>query len=187
MDLQIVNTASGDSNATAEVTSDNLLSCRTVGVTALHEATLRGDAYAWNAVSADIGATDVLLTVRNLSKSRLLVINRVYAWADVPTAIDLAVQVSATAFATGTAVVGVNLNTSSAKVADAGGYCDDDGISIGTIICTLHTNEATADVHAIDFPTDDCIILGTNALISAECVADSAAFECTIIGYYIDA
>lgn len=157
-------------------------------MSAIQRATLRGDAYVWNSVSADIGATDVFISVRNLSNDRLLVINRIYVWTDVPTALDIDIQTSATAFgAAGTAIVGVNLNTSSAKVADAEGYTDDDDVSQGTIIATLHTNEATADIFPIDFPTDDAIVLGTNGIISVDCVADSAAFECSVVGYFIDA
>jgi hypothetical protein len=156
-------------------------------MSAIAKATLRGDAYAWNSVSADINTTDILISVRNLSQDRLLVVNRIYAWVDVPAQLTIHITTSATAYATGTAVVGVNLNTSSAKVADAGAYTDDDGVSQGSIIATLHTNEATADIFPIDFPTNDCIILGTNGIISVDCIGELAAFEATIIGYYIDA
>lgn len=174
------------SGAKAAVNKNNQLSV--VTTSAFHQAALRGDAYAWNSITGDIGATDVFLSVRNLSSDRLLVINRVNLWVDVPTAIDICIKTSATAFgAAGTAVVGVNLNTSSAKVADGEGYTDDDDVAQGSIICTLHTNEATADIFPIDFPTNDSIVLGTNGLISVECVADSAAYECTVFGYYIDA
>lgn len=171
---------------TAAVNKNNELSV--VTMSAIQKATLRGDAYVWNSVSVDVGATDVLISVRNLSNDRLLIINRIYVWADVPTALDVNIQTSATAFgAAGTVAVGVNLNTSSAKVADAEGYTDDDNVSQGSIIATLHTNEATADIFPIDFPTDDSIILGTNGIISVDCVADSAAFECSVVGYFIDA
>jgi len=170
----------------AAVNKNNQLAV--VTTSAFHQAAIRGDAYAWNAVSSVIGGGDVFLTVRNLSSDRLLVINRINLWVDVPTAIDIAIQTITTAFgAAGAAVVGVNLNTSSAKVADAGAYADDDNVAIGTIICTLHTNEATADIYPIDFPTNDCIVLGTNGLISVECVANPGGYECTIFGYYIDA
>lgn len=155
-------------------------------MSAIQKATLRGDAYAWNSISANIDATDVLLTVRNLSNERMLVINRLYVYVDVPTALDIHITTSATAFATGTAVVGVNLNTSSAKVADAEAYTDDDGISQGSIILTLQTNELTTDIHPIDYPTNDCIVLGTNGLISIDCIVESVAFECSIVGYFID-
>ncbi|KKN58278.1 hypothetical protein LCGC14_0553580 [marine sediment metagenome] len=186
MDLQIINTAMGDASIMAEVTANNQLSCRSTVVTALHEATLNGDAYAWNSVSANIDATDVLLTVRNLSQTRPLVINRIYAWVDVPSALDIHIQTSTTAFATGTVVTGVNLNSTSSKAADAEAYTDDDGISQGTIVATLHTNEATADIFPIDFLTNDSIVLGTNGICSIDGIAEMLVFECTFIGYFID-
>jgi hypothetical protein len=155
-------------------------------MSAIQKATLRGDAYAWNSVSADIDATDVLISVRNLSNERLLVINRLYVWVDVATALDIHTTTSSTAFATGTAVTGVNLNTSSNKVADAEGYTDDDGVAQGSIICTLHTNETATDVFAIDWPTNDGVILGTNGIFSCDCVEELGAFEATVIGYFID-
>ncbi len=51
---------------------------------AISRATLKGDAFAWNAVSYDITAADTIITVRNTSPNRLLVINRLYMYADVP-------------------------------------------------------------------------------------------------------
>lgn len=155
----------------------------------INKAVLRGDAFAWNAISADIGTTDCMLMVRNLSPNRLLVINRIYAWADVAGAYDIHISTNATAFSaggSGTAVVGVNLNTSSAKVADAGGYSDDAGVTQGTIINTLYSNELATEVNGIDFVTNDEIILGTNGCIGVDMIAEAAAFECTIIGYFID-
>ncbi len=192
MDLQIVNAATGNTAVAAEVNQYNQLSCKTVGVSAIHEATLKGDAYAWNAVSSDLDTTDCALMVRNLSQNRLLVINRVYVWADVPTGIDIALTQSTLAYAAGgvgVAVVGVNLNTSSAKVADANAYSDDTAIAQGSIIHTFENNETTGDEFGIDFPTDDKIILGTNGCIGIDIAEEigAAGFECTIIGYFIDA
>ncbi len=156
-----------------------------------NRAAINGDAYSWAAVSAaGVGAGDTLLMVRNLSPNRLLVINRFYVYSDVPTALDVHLQTNSTAFSAGgagTAVVGVNLNTTSNKVADAGGYSDDDSVTQGSIILTLHSNEAAATQFSIDFPTDDTIVLGTNGCIGIDAVADAAAFECSIVGYFIDA
>jgi len=155
---------------------------------AINKATLRGDAYAWNAITSDIDITDVMLYVRNNSPDRLLVVNRIYAWTDVPAAFDIHIQTIATAFGSGgAAVVGVNLNTASAKVADAGGYSDDDDVASGTIVTTLKNNETTGDEFGIDYQTNDSIILGTNGTIGVDCIGEGAAYECTIIGYYIDA
>jgi hypothetical protein len=167
---------------------DNELSVTTTSE--IHKATLRGDAYAWNAISANIDATDCMLMVRNLSATRLLVINRIYVWVDVPTGIDVHLSTNATAFSAGgagVAVTGVNLNTASNKVADAEGYSDDASVTQGTIITTLHNNELTTDVHAIDFITNDEIVLGKNGCIGVDDIVEPAAFECTIIGYFIDA
>lgn len=153
----------------------------------INQAVLRGDAYAWNAITSDIGVNDCALYVRNLSQDRLLVINRIYVWADVPTQIPIHLQTSSTAFDTGAAVVGVNLNTSSAKVADAGAQSDSDAPTVGTLILSLRNNETTGDEFGIDYQTNDEIVLGTNGLIGVDIVADCAAYECTIIGYFIDA
>ena len=169
----------------AAVTGEHELVVSTAS--AIHKATLRGDAYAWNAITSDIGTNDCALYVRNLSQDRLLVINRIYVWADVPSAIPIHLQTSSSTFDTGVAVVGVNLNTSSAKVADADGQSDSDTPTVGTLLLSLRNNETTGDEFGIDYMTNDEIILGTNGLIGVDIVADSAAYECTIIGYFIDA
>jgi len=159
--------------------------------TGLQRATLLGDAFAWNAISSDLDATDCALMVRNTSSSRLLVINRIYTWVDVATQIDIHLSTNATAFSAGgvgAAVTGVNLNTSSNKVADAGAYSDDASVTQGTLIHTLHTNETATDEFGIDYMTDDAIILGTNGCLGVDVVSEpgAAGFECTIVGYYID-
>ncbi len=155
----------------------------------INQATLRGDTFAWNAVAQNVDTTDVLLYVRNLSQDRLLVINRIYVWGDVPATFDIHLQTTPTAFAAGAlglVVVGVNLNTSSAKVADGEGYSDATNAS-GSIITTLANNETTGDEFGIDYQTNDSIILGTNGTIGVDVIGEVALFECTIIGYYIDA
>jgi len=157
---------------------------------AIQKATLRGDAYAWNTVSYDITAADTILTVRNTSYDRLLVIHRLYMYTDVPGSYDIHIQTVATAFTqtNGAVVVGVNLNTSSNNVAEAGAISDEEAIAAqGSIILTLMSNEVATDQHPIDFPTNDAIILGTNGRIAVDAAAEAAACECTIVGYFIDA
>lgn len=156
---------------------------------ALHKAALRGDAYAWNAVNYDITADDTLLTVRNLSPNRLLVINRMYMYTDVEGIYDIHIQTVTTAFTqtAGAVVVGVNLNTSSNKVADADAISDEEAIAAqGTIILTLRSNELTSDQFGIAFQTNDAIVLGTNGRIAIDASAAAAACDATIIGYFID-
>ncbi len=156
----------------------------------INKATLRGDTYAWNTVAYSITTADTILTVRNTSPNRLLVINRLYMYADVEGIFDIHIQTVATAFSTtqGAVVVGVNLNTSSNKVADAGAISDEEAIAAqGTVILTFRSNELTTDQFAINYPTNDAIVLGTNGRIAIDASAAAATCEATIIGYFIDA
>ncbi|KKN58279.1 hypothetical protein LCGC14_0553590 [marine sediment metagenome] len=191
MSLERVGIEDGTGNGyKAKVNSNNQLHTRSVLVSGILDAALRGDAYAWNAISADINTTDCMLMVRNLSATKLLVINRIYVWVDVATAIDIHITTDATAFSAGgagAAVVGVPLNTAFTRAADAGGYSDDIGVVQGTIIKTLHTNELATDQFAIDYQTNDEIVLGQYGCVGVDDVAEGAAFECTIVGYFIDA
>jgi len=176
------------SGSKVAVSKENDLSV--VTMSAISKATQRGDAFSWNTVSYDIITADTLLTVRNTSAKRLLVIHRLYMYTDVIGTYDVHIQTVSTAFTTthGAVVTGVNLNTSSAKVADAGAISDEEAIAAqGTVILTLASNELATDQFAIDFPTNDAIVLGTNGRIAIDATAAAAVCECTVIGYFIDA
>jgi len=152
---------------------------------AIHEASLKGDAYAWNSVSYDAAAADTLLLVANDSSTQLLVIESIYFYADAATAVDIHFPAKATW--TGTAVVGVNLNRASSKVADATAITDETGqASQGPIWITLHTAELTTAQEEIQYHVNGAIILGKDDAIGIDGVADLAAYEATIIGYFID-
>ncbi len=190
MELAIVNAATGDSGVTAEINQYNQLSCRTVGVSAIHEATLKGDAYSWNSISADLIAADTALIVCNESRTQLLVIHSCYICCDLPTFVDFHLTHPGTW--AGTAVTGVNLNNASNKIAAATAYADETGHTQGDIILTAaateHTvgEESTVEPETYNF--DDAIILGEHDCFGVDVVGNTAArFECTIIGYYIDA
>lgn len=171
---------------TAEVTADQQLRTRAVMISAIHEASLKGDAYSWKAVNANIDATDTALLVRNDSSTRYLVIEKLYVWSDVPTAIHVHLTSRAAFTAAGTAVTGVNLNTTIQNVAPATAFGDETANTQGNIILTLETNELTTDQFGIAYDFDGSLILGQNGCIAVDLVAESAAFETTIIGYYID-
>ncbi len=157
---------------------------------AFHKAALRGDAFMWNTVDYNSGTDETLITVRNLSPKRLLVINRMYMYTDVEGIYDIHIQTVTTAFTTtsGAVIVGVNLNTSSNKIADADAISDETAIAAqGTIILTLRTNELTTDQFGIEYLTNDAIVLGTNGRIAIDSSAAAATCDATITGYYIDA
>lgn len=176
----------GGSGYQAAVTTGNKLQTRSVQISALHEASLNGDAYAWNAVSADIDANDTALLVRNDSDTRYLVIEKLYAYSDVATALDVHIIPNSTFTAAGTTVTGVNLRGGSGKVADATARADETGNTQGSIIITLHTSELTTHQEGIDYDFKGAVVLGKNSCLAVDIVADSAAFECTFIGYFLD-
>jgi hypothetical protein len=173
----------------AEVNSDNQLSTRAVSISALHQASLNGEAFAWNAVTYDPDAADTLLLVRNDSSTKYLVIDKIYVRCDTATAVDVHL-VTANFTAAGTAVTGVCLNKASATVADATAKADETGNTQGDIILTAYLHlavnaQATTSVaQMIDL--EGAVILGDDQAIGVDLVTASTAAECTIIGHYID-
>ena len=124
--------------------------------------------------------------VRNESDTRYLVIEKLYVYSDVATAVDVHLTNRAVFTAAGTAVTGVGLNSKIQKVAKATAFANETGNVQGNIIITLHTSELTTSQEGVEYNFEGGVILGRNGVIAADLVADSAAFECTIIGYFVD-
>lgn len=173
----------------AKVNASNQLETYAVGVSAMHDATLAGDAYSWTAVTANLGAGGTALCVVNRSSDRKLIIRDVYTYSDVPSLHKIHCPVPATW--AGTATVGVNLNREKAGIlADAVAYGNESGNALvaGQVILTLASNELTTDQYGILVSPllDGSLILEYDDAIAVDVVADSAAFTCTISGYFID-
>lgn len=188
MDLQIINGAAGEAGLLAAVTAQNELSCKGVAYTALHEASLAGNAFAWHAETADLAAQDTALAVGNESKMKLLVIVGCYLRCDQPTQVDFHFPAYPTW--TGEAVTGVNLNKASTKVADATAYADETNNTQGDIFLTgfhyMVAGQATTAVPEF-YNFEDMVILGEHDVVAVDVVEDiSVGFECTFTGYYID-
>jgi len=175
----------------AGVNVRNQLLTRSVAITPIAEASLRGDAFSWTAVSADVDATDVALVLTNKSDTRWLVISSAYVRVDVETQVKFHLPAAFTP-TPGTVVVGVNLNTNFANTALAEAYCDDDGVAFvaaNTILTLYLPNAVNAQVTTsigqhVDF--QDAVILGYNESIAADIVTEPGALECTFVGYFID-
>jgi len=174
----------GDTGNNAGVSDALQLQTRAVSVSAIHEASLNGKAFAWNAVSADVAGGATALAVRNDSTTEYLVIDKIYVYSDVATAVDVHL-VTATYTSAGTAVTGVCLNKAKATVATATAHANETGNTQGNIIITLHTPELTTSAESVVYDFDGAVVLGQGQAIGVDLVEDSAAFECTIIGYYI--
>jgi hypothetical protein len=188
-DLQIVNAATGDTSIAAKVNQYNQLFCRSVGYSLIHEATLLGNAYAWNSVAADLVAEDTALAVGNESKTMNLVMHGCYIRCDLATQVDFHFPAYPTW--AGTAVTGVNLNRASTKVADATAYTDETGNTQGAIFLTgyhyISTIAQTTTCPAEFYDFKDAVILGEHDICAVDVIEETAAtFECTFIGFFID-
>ena len=176
----------GATGKTTEVNPQGQIVTESMAKSAFAKASENGDAYSWTAVTENLAATGTALCVVNQSRDRLLCITKVYSWADVPTALQIHCPAAGTW--AGTAVVGVNYNRHSMKTADAVAYANETGqtLAAGTVILSLENNEATADEFGCKWDFEGAVILGYDDSIAVDVVVDSATFNCTIEGYYID-
>lgn len=187
--LQIIDGAGG--GYIAGVNIKNQLLARAINISAIHEASLLGNAYSWTSVTADIDAGDTALCVVNRSDTKLLVISRAYVWSDVASQIKIHVPAAATW--AGTAVTGVNLNRARALEAPALAYADETGNAfvaanvIETVYNALAVNGQVTTALGVQIDFKDAVILGYNDAIAADVIAEIGAFEVTFIGYFIDA
>jgi hypothetical protein len=179
----------GNSGNKVEVNKHNQLSV--VTTSAIHQASMRGDAYSWNAVSANIDTTDCMICVANYSDTRLLVIHCAYCQGDIAGQLDFKLPDVTGLTLAGTAIVAVNLNRSSINKPDALAYSDETQSAATPIFYThyqhlcVNAQGTTSPITRIDF--EDSIILGKNDAFGIDTILEPAAgFEATVIGYYID-
>jgi hypothetical protein len=184
----IIQSGTGESFA-AEVTKTNRLNTSArVGSRLYYASQDEGLAFTWTAVSADVAANLGGMYLVNTSQVRDLHITKMYLYADVTTQFKIWVPATYTA-PNGTSVVGVNLNRTSAHVAEA--TCTvgetNNAFAAAQVICTVRNNELTSDVFGqwVDF--ENALILGYHNAVEVELVADTAAFEITIFGYFDNA
>ena len=179
----------GDTGNNAGVSDALQLQTRAVSVSAIHEASLSGQAFSWNAVTYDPDAADTALLVRNDSPTKNLVIERVYFRCDTATAFDIHIVTASFTIAGTLAVTGVCLNKSSPTVADATAYGDETGNTQGDIILTGYAPLAVNAQATTSLPQDvnlaGSVILGQNQAIGVDIVTASTAVECTIVGYFL--
>lgn len=181
---------SGDSYL-AGVNDRNQLLTRSIGVTPIAEASLRGEAFSWTAVSANIDVGDTALVLTNKTDTKWLIISSAYVRVDVATQVKFHLPAAFTP-TPGTEVIGVNLNTNYAGTALAQAYCDDDGVAFAaanTILTLYLPNAVNAQVTTsigqhVDFK--DAVILGYNESIAVDIITEPGAFECTFTGYFIE-
>ena len=181
----------GTTGTIAEVNSDKQLITRAVQVSALHEASLKGNAFAWSAVSSNIATTDCMILVANTSTTQLLVIDHIYARGDIAGNMNCKVCPVTGLTLAGTAITGVNLNPAKGKVALASAWSAETASPATSIIHVIYqalgvNAQGTTSIHnRVDF--NGGIILDYNYAFGIDTILEPAAgFEATVIGYYID-
>jgi hypothetical protein len=165
----------------------NRLWVRATAESALHhESVEHGNAYAWTAVSADIDTGDTAILVCNDDPDKRLIIDHIFLWTDV--AAQFKIHVPAYAAFDGTAIVGVNLNRTSNKIALATAKADDaqNAFVAANTILTVHTNELATDTFAVEVDMKNALVLGYHDTVAVDIIGESAAFEATIWGYYTE-
>lgn len=174
----------GVSGKAAEVNDRNQLAVAAVGMSKLAEAALRGDAYSWTAVSANIDAGDTGLLVCNDSRDKKLHITKIYMYADVST--QFKIHCPAYPSLSGTAVVGNNLNRSMNNVAPASAYADETGntFAAANTVLTVNSNEVGTDEFGVWADFEGALILGYHDSVAVDIIAEPGAFECTVFGYF---
>ena len=145
-----------------------------------------GDSYSWTAVSADIDAGDTALLVCNDSTTKHLYISDIYVWADVAT--QFKIHFPAYVTPAGTAVIGLNLNRTSGKLAEATAKADETAnvFAAANVLLTLRNDEGGTEGQTQRVNLQGAVILGYHDCIAVDIIAESGAFEVTIMGYYHD-
>ncbi len=187
--IQITDGA-GTTNQKAKVNASNQLYTFNIEHTAMHEASIAGDAYSWTAITSNIVAGDTALAVQNKSHTRKLVIRNVFMYGDVPGLIKIHCPIPVT-LAGGAAVVGVNLNRGKAAtlaVALARSAETSTTFTAGNVVFTVSTNETTGDQFGVMISPllDGALVLGYDDIVAVDIIGEVGAYECTIAGYYVD-
>lgn len=181
----------------AAVTGSNRLDVSArVGPRIFYASRDNGDAYTWTAVSADINTGDTALYLVNDSTTERLFITEIYVWADVATQFKIHCPAYATP-AGGSVVVGVNLNRESGSVALATARADEtaNAFAAANVITTVRNTyyvrgngDDLVDIAAagggqwIDY--EGALVLGYHDAVAVDMIGETAAFECTIKGYF---
>lgn len=164
----------------AQVDSSNRLSVKAITEPELEQASEDGNAYIWISQNLDIDAADTLLLVKNTSDKDLHIHHITFSSGNVATRYEVHI-VTADITPAGTTVTGFNMNTGSAKVADAISKSDETANTQGTVIYDI-TLLATTNLTLFTLG----IILAKNISIGVDQVTESTSGNITIVGHFGD-
>ena len=165
----------------AQIDSEGHLVVDALNITEMsHTSDAHGLAFTWSSGTYDAAAGDTILLIKNTSSTRHLAIEVITLSSDTDTRVVIHLPTTEV-IPTGTTVVGVNLNTASNNTADATGIRDETNNAQGNIIWSGEIH-AASDPYKV--PTMGAILIGQNDSIAIDYVADVAACDVVIYGYF---
>jgi len=151
----------------------------TVKRTRLEDASIEnGLAFSWTNATYDYDAADTILLVKNTSSTHNLHIDQIWCHGDTTTTVAVFWANSVTP--SGTAVTGVNLNTTSSNTAEATAKGDDTGNSGGS---NVWVGSIPAD-NATPVLISSGLILASGYSVGVDYATDGGEALVTIIGHY---
>lgn len=179
MGIQILDGTGGGS--LAQVTTEGHLVIDAFALEEIaHISNEHGQAFTWSSGTYDGAAADTVLLVKNTSSVRKLFIQSIWMSSDVETRVVIHVPTSEVT-PTGTAVTGRNMNITSGNVAEATAIRDETNNTQGNIYWS-------GEIPILSTPYEvrlhSALILGQNDSLGVDYVADAAACDVVIMGYF---
>ena len=171
----------GSGGYKAEVTDHNMLRAYCMTETELsHQSEAHGLAYSWPAAHANLGGDVNVIWLRNDSTDMNLIIQLIHLGCSAVAAIEL--YMSTGTALNGAAVVGVNLNAASGKVALA--TCRTANTNVDAGLGSTLVGATTAPAGPFELDTRGAIVLGYLDEVSINIVTDIDLTGGAIVGYY---
>ena len=163
----------------ANVNDEGELIVRAINESELEHASILGQAYSWHAPTADIGAGDTMLFIKNLGDTPLILDRMVIIPGNVDTNYNIHLG-RLTTPPDAIDVTGINLNPNFADDADVHAVADEDAVADGSLVDVIHVLTATASfLHPLTG-----IILTKGVYIQINQESESTAGAVTIIGHF---
>jgi len=143
------------------------------------QASMRGDAFSWCGETKAATAADTVWMIRNDHPTKNLHFYEMTIKQDSSTVEAELHRVTAAYTSAGTAVVGVNLNGASGKVAQASAISDETGNTQGTVVRRffLSTSEYTLDM-------ESAVIAAPGQAIGLDLTVGGSQCYWSVIGYF---
>lgn len=170
----------GASGVAAGVTPQNEVKTLARAKTGIEAAALRGDAFSWNAIQADIDIGDTVLFVRNDSIRPLHLDRAEIVGSNVVCVYDIGIG-KATTTPTGTAVTSVNLAPKFGNESQTTAFGDETAVADATVI-----GRCSAIIGDTKSYSLRGVVLNRGEYVQINQETESTSGSATVYGYFED-